>query len=67
MDNTETVKRRMRGLYVLAFVNSAIWAVAIVALVFVIQSAPSARGLFVILAGGTAVSVSLLSAIGRSR
>lgn len=56
-----------RGLYTLAMVNAGVWAVAMIALVFVIQRAPSAKGLFVILAAGVGVSVSLVSAIGRSR
>jgi hypothetical protein len=58
---------RARGLYTLAMVNVGIWAIAIVGLLFVIQRAPSARGLFVILAGGVAVSVALLSALGKAR
>ena len=64
---TEKTANRLRGLYTLAMVNTAIWALAIVALVFVIQRAPSARGLYVILAGGTAVSVTLASAIAKAR
>jgi hypothetical protein len=58
---------RTRGLYPLAVVNVIIWAIAIIGLVFVIQRAPSAKGLFVILAGGVAVSVVLLSALGKAR
>jgi len=58
---------RTRALYTLAMVNAAIWALAMVALVFVIQRAPSAKGLYVILAGGTAVSIALLSAIRKPR
>jgi len=54
-----------RGLYTLAMVNSGIWALAIVALVFVMRRAPSAKGLYVILAGGTAVSVALICGLRR--
>lgn len=61
------VTDRSRSLYTLAMVNTAIWAISIVALVFVIQHAPSAKGLFVILAGGTGVSVSLLSMLRKAR
>ena len=57
----------MRGLYVLGFVNVAIWAVAMIALVFVIQRAPSARGLFVIMVSGMGASSALLSALGKAR
>ena len=58
---------RLRGLYTLGMVNVGIWAIAIIALVFVIQRAPSAKGLFVIMAGGVAVSVALVSALGKAR
>ena len=66
-DETGKVANRIRGLYTLAMVNAGIWAISIIALVFVIQRAPSAKGLFVILAGGVAVSVSLLAALGKAR
>lgn len=59
--------KRNRKLYTLAMVNSGIWALAMIALVFVIQRAPSAKGLYVILAGGTAVSVALVTAIRKAR
>ena len=66
-DETGKVANRIRGLYTLAMVNAGIWAISIIALVFVIQRAPSAKGFFVILAGGIAVSVSLLAALGKAR
>ncbi len=66
-DETGNAADRIRGLYTLAMVNTGIWAISIIALVFVIQRAPSAKGLFVILAGGVAVSVALLSALGKAR
>ena len=66
-EGADKVKERIRGLYTLGMVNAGIWAIAIIALVFVIQRAPSAKGLFVIMAGGVAVSVALLTAIGKAR
>ncbi len=66
-DRDSVTRKRDRALFTLAMVNSAIWALAIVTLVFVIQRAPSAKGLFVIMACGTAVSVALISRIRRSR
>jgi hypothetical protein len=65
--DTGKVTQHSRGLYTLAMVNTAIWAIAIIALVFLIQRAPSAKGLFVILAGGTGVSISLLAMLGKAR
>lgn len=58
---------RIRALYVLGLVNVGIWALAMVALVFVMQRAPSARGLFVIMASGMGASIALLSALGKAR
>lgn len=59
--------KRLRSLWILAMANSAIWAISIVALVFVIQDAPRAKGLFPILAGGVAVSTALISVVSRRR
>ena len=64
-DQRGNTKASARGLYTLAMVNTGIWALAIAALVFVIQRAPSAKGLYVILAGGTAVSIALVSRLRR--
>ena len=60
-------KRLARSMLVLAMVNAAIWAISIIALVFVIQRCPSAKGLFPILAGGSAVATLLISTILRNR
>ena len=58
---------RKSGLWVLAMVNVGIWAISIIALVFVIQRDPAAKGLFPILAGGSAVGITLLSAALKTR
>lgn len=50
---------------VLAMVNVVIWAIAIIAMVFLIQDTPSAKGLFPILGGGVAVGISLISTISK--
>ncbi len=59
--------KSIRGLWILAMVNSGIWAISIIALVFVMQHSPGAKGLFPILAGGSAVAIALLSALRKSR
>lgn len=56
-----------RSLSVLAMVNAGIWALSIIALVFVIQRCPGAKGMFPILAGGGAVASVLVSSIWRQR
>jgi hypothetical protein len=59
--------KSIRGLWILAMVNSGIWAISIIALVFVMQRSPGAKGLFPILAGGSAVAIALVSALRKSR
>ena len=54
-------KSAQRATYILAMVNVGIWAISIIALVFLIQRFPGARGMFPILAGGIAVGVTLIS------
>ena len=56
-----------KAIYILAMVNVAIWAIAMIAMVFLIQDAPRAKGLFPILGGGIAVGILLISTISRSR
>ena len=56
-----------RGLWMLANVNVGIWAISIIALVFVMQHSPAAKKMFPILAGGVAVGVSLISASAKLR
>ncbi len=56
-----------RSLLTLAMVNTGVWAISIIALVFLIQRSPSAKGMFPILGGGTAVAVALLSAISKNK
>ena len=42
-----------------------IWGISIIALIFVINRMPGAKGMFPILGGGVAVGVALLSTIQR--
>ncbi len=66
-DETKSREKRARGLWVLANVNVVIWAIAIIAMVFVMQHSPGAKKMFPILAGGVAVGVSLISASAKLR
>jgi hypothetical protein len=66
-EETDNKEKRLRSLWILAMVNSGIWAISIIALIFVIQDAPRAKGLFVILGGGAAVSTALVSALRKYR
>ena len=64
---TEGKTDSARGARVLGMVNLGIWAISIVALVFLMQRAPSAKGMFPILGGGVAIGIALLSALPKSR
>ncbi len=46
-------------------VNTGIWALATIALVFVINDYPGAKGMYPILGGGMAVSIALITATKR--
>jgi len=58
-------KNQKKGLYTLAMVNAGLWAVALMALAVLVQKGGSLKGMYVILAGGTAVSIQLIAAIAR--
>ena len=66
-EKNENNNKRMRSMWILALVNSGIWAISIIALVFVIQHSPGAKGLFPILVGGIAVSTTLLTMLPKYR
>lgn len=54
-----------RSTYILAMVNLGIWAIAIIAMIFLIQDSPIAKRMFPILGGGTAVGIALISSIAK--
>ena len=59
------LSKNKKATYILAMVNVGIWAIAMIAMVFLIQDSPSAKGLFPILGGGIAVGILLISTISR--
>lgn len=63
---TEDGVSSRRSLHTLAMVNTGIWALAMIPLVFVINDYSGAKGMYPILGGGTAVSIALISAIKRA-
>jgi hypothetical protein len=56
-----------RNLYMLALANVAIWVIALIAMVLLLQQSQSVKGLAPILMGGTAVGVALIAAISKAR
>jgi len=66
-NGTDARKDLARSLSTIAMVNALIWAISIIALIFVMQRSPAAKGLFPILAGGVAVSGLLVSLVWKHR
>ena len=64
---SEDIGRRVRRLYTLAMVNVGIWVLSLIALVVLLEGDGNLRGLYVVLGGGTAVALQLLSLISQSR
>lgn len=54
-----------RALYRLAMINTGIWAIAMIALIFLLEGNGNTRGLYPILAGGMAVGISLIASIAK--
>ncbi|HSR88104.1 MAG TPA: hypothetical protein VLL07_04050, partial [Pontiella sp.] len=60
------MSKQKKALHTLAMVNAGIWAMALVALTILLQKGGNLKGMFVILAGGTAVAIQLISLISRT-
>ena len=58
---------QIRGLYTAAMLNVAIWALAMIALVILLEKGGNIKGMFVILAGGVAVGIQIIALIAKLR
>lgn len=65
--NDDDLSRKLKGLYVGAMVNAGLWAVAMIALVVLLQKGGNLRGMYVILAGGVAVGIQIIAGVARLR
>ncbi len=63
--NDQTSCKQIKGLYTLAMVNVGIWALALIALVVLLEGKGHLRGLYVILAGGTVVGIQLIAGVAK--
>ena len=61
------LSKQLKALYNVALANVAIWAIAIVALVILLEKGGIAKGMFVILAGGVAVAIQIIASIAQLR
>jgi len=68
-DHSGTAPRskHAKSVQTLTYVNVGIWAISLIALVFVIQHSPAAKGMFPILAGGAAVGIATITAASKIR
>ena len=63
--SSQAPNRQKRGLYTLAMVNVVVWAIAMVALVILMEKGGNLKGMYVILAGGTAVGVQVIASVAK--
>jgi hypothetical protein len=63
--NKQMSDKHIKGLYTLAMVNVGIWALALIALVFLLERNGNPRGMYVILAGGTVVGIQLIAVAAK--
>lgn len=59
--------KELKGLYTIAMVNVAIWAMAMIALVILLEKGGNLKGMFVILAGGSGVGIQIVSLLSKLR
>ena len=62
----DNFSKAKRSTYILSMINVGIWAIAIIAMLFLTQDAPIIKRIFPILGGGTAVGIALISSICTS-
>jgi uncharacterized membrane protein YpjA len=62
-----TLNKQIKGLYTAAMVNVGIWALAMIALVVLLQKGGNLKGMFVILAGGSAVGIQIIALVSKLR
>lgn len=59
------LSKDLKTLYTIALVNVCIWAISLIALVFVLHKGGNIRGMYVILAGGIGVGVQIIALISK--
>jgi len=63
----KSTEKESRSLLVLSYVNVFIWAVAMIAMVFLMKDYPGVKKMYPIMGGGTAVGISVLALAGKIR
>ena len=63
--NENILSKQIKGLHIIAMVNVGIWAIALIALVVLLQKGGNLKGMYVILAGGTAVGIQIIALVSK--
>jgi len=58
---------KLKAMYILSMVNIGIWAIGLIAMVYILENGESVKGMYVILAGGTAVGIQIISMVSKLR
>lgn len=61
------LSEKLKALHILSMVNIGIWAIGLIAMVYILENGGSVKGLYVILAGGTAVGIQIISMVSKLR
>lgn len=64
MTNPEMSKQK-KGLYTLAMANLGIWAIAMIALIILLEKGGNLKGMFVIFISGTAIGIQIISRLSN--
>lgn len=65
--NENELSTQLKRLYTAAMVNVGIWALALIALVILLEKGGNLKGMFVVLAGGVAVGIQIIATISKLR
>lgn len=63
--NENQIDKQIKGLYTVATLNVAIWAIAMIALVILLEKGGNLKGMFVILAGGAGIGIQIISLLSK--
>jgi hypothetical protein len=60
-------RKQIKSMHTIAIVNVAIWAVAIITMIFLMKESPGVKKIFPVLGSGVAVGLILVSALARAK
>jgi len=64
-EETGNHKKNIRSIRMLAIVNVIIWSISMLALIIIMQRAPTAKGMIPIPAGGGAVGINMIAMVAK--